>query len=180
MKGRMDTAPFTLSLSKGEANPLVFVLRRAQHERALTKGFTLIELTIGFMLMTIGIVALWGALLSGLLLVEASRSRSQAAADARVVFEEMRRQAGTGLATVTGTNWANWVASANGGNLTNTATRINPPPLKGETIAVTLTDLNGGPVNLPADDPFRATVRIDWQEKARAKSATFTALLTRR
>lgn len=123
-------------------------------------GFTLIELVVSTLIVAVGIVALMGTFLSGLGLVESGRNMAVAAADARTVFEEMRRLSGSGLPSVTGRNWAAWSAGAQLTSLPN------------ETVAVGFQN--------PAADPLRATVTVNWSERNRARSSSFTSLVTRR
>lgn len=140
--------------------------------RRVSGGFTLIEVTVSMLLVAIGMVALWSAIVSGLMLVESGRNLTQANGDARIVLEEMRRLAATALTQVTATNWVNWAADPNGGNLTNPQTRTNPPPLSNEAVSVTYVN--------PLADPLTATVTLSWVEKGRPKSIPITTLLTRR
>ncbi len=125
-----------------------------------TKGFTLIEVVVSTFVLAVGILSLLGTFLSGLILVESSRNRSVAAADARAVFEEMRRLSGTSLAQVTAQNWSTW-----GRNAGLTA-------LPNEQITVAFRN--------PAADPVEATVTVRWQERNRDQARAFTGLVTRR
>lgn len=75
------------------------------------KGFTLIEVMMAAAIVAIGTVALLSAFLSGMILIESSRNKAVAAADARTVLEEMRRISRSGLAWVTATNWTTWARS---------------------------------------------------------------------
>lgn len=147
-------------------------MRKEKMKRFGQGGFTLIEMSVAILLLAVGMVALWSAILSGLMLVESGRNVAQASEDARTVLEEVRRLAGANLNQVTSTNWGNWAANPNGGNLTDPNFRTTPPPLANETVTVTFID--------PADDPLIATVTVAWVEKARPKSASVTALVTRR
>ncbi|MBI3312494.1 MAG: prepilin-type N-terminal cleavage/methylation domain-containing protein [Candidatus Omnitrophica bacterium] len=124
------------------------------------KGFTLIEVVVSTFVLAVGILSLLGTFLSGLILVESSRNRSVAAADARAVFEEMRRLSGTSLAQVTAQNWSTW-----GRNAGLTA-------LPNEQITVAFRN--------PAADPVEATVTVRWQERNRDQARAFTGLVTRR
>jgi Tfp pilus assembly protein PilV len=123
-------------------------------------GFTLMEVVIGTFLIAVGLVALMSAFLSGLLLVESGRNQTSANADARAIFEEMRRLSASGLAGVTTRNWSTWSASA---GLTT---------LPSETVSVSFRNPNA--------DPLEATVTVNWTEKTRNRSARFTGLVTRR
>lgn len=136
------------------------------------KGFGLVELLVAILLLAIGMVALWSAILSGLLLVESGRNATQANEDTRTVLEEVRRLAAANLTQVTAKDWTTWSANPNGGNLTNPNSRANPPPLTNEAVAVTFLD--------PVADPLVATVTVSWVEKSRPKSSSVTALVTRR
>lgn len=124
------------------------------------RGFTLIEVVVSTFILTVGILALLGTFLSGLALVESSRGTSTAAADARAVFEEMRRLSGNSLTQVTGRNWTVWSTQAGLSGLPN------------ESVAVTYRN--------PAADPLEATVTVSWQDRGRNRSAVFTSLVTRR
>lgn len=124
------------------------------------KGFTLIEVVVSMFVLSVAILALLGTFLSGLTLVESSRNRSTAAADARAVFEEMRRLANTGLPQATGQNWTTWGRNAGLTTLPN------------EQITVTFRNPNA--------DPVEATVTVNWQEKERARADQFTEMVTRR
>ena len=124
------------------------------------EGFTLIEVVVSTFVLAVGILALLGTFLSGLILVESSRNGSVAAADARAVFEEMRRLSGGSLAQVTAQNWSAW--SRNAGLTT----------LPNEQITVGFRN--------PAADPVEATVTVRWQERNRNQARAFTSLVTRR
>ena len=125
-----------------------------------SRGFTLAEVTIAALLVAVGLVALMAAFYSGLQLVESGRNMAQASADARAVFEEMRRLSGTGLGPVVTRNWSAWSSQA---GLT---------ALPGEQVSVSFGD--------PAADPVEATVTVTWTERTRSRSASFTGLITRR
>lgn len=131
------------------------------------QGFTLMEAVIGTFLIAVGLVALMSAFLSGLMLVESGRNQAVASADARAVFEEMRRLSVSGLRpsgnrveVVTTRDWSTWSRTA---GLTT---------LPSETISVSFRDLNA--------DPLEATVTVNWTEKRRNRSSRFTGLVTRR
>ena len=122
------------------------------------KGFTLIEVMISVLLVVVAIGGLWSAFLSGMLLVEGGRNMTRAAADARTLFEEMRRRSTGDLSAITTWDWTAW---AQGAGLTT---------LPGESILVTFTNV--------ASDPVQANARVSWTEKNRNRSATFTGLMT--
>ncbi len=122
------------------------------------KGFTLIEAVISILLVVVAIGGLWSAFLSGMFLVEEGRNATQAATDARTVFEEMRRRSASGLSAITSLDWTGW---AQGAGLT---------ALPGESIAVTFAN--------PASDPVQATATVSWTEKSRSRSAIFKGLVT--
>lgn len=124
------------------------------------RGFTLVEVVVSTFILAVGILALLATFLSGLAMVETSRGTSTAAADARTVFEEMRRLSGNSLNQVTGRNWTTWGQQA---GLTG---------LPSESVAVTYRN--------PAADPLEATVTVTWQDRGRNRSAVFTSLVTRR
>lgn len=123
-------------------------------------GFTLIEVVVSTLIVVVGIVALLGAFLSGLILVESGRNMAVASADARAVFEEMRRLSAGGIGPVTARNWSTW---SQGAGLT---------ALQNEAVAVRFRN--------PAVDPVEATVTVSWSEKNRNRSSAFTGFLTRR
>lgn len=124
------------------------------------RGFTLVEVVVSTFVLAVGILALLGTFLSGLTLVESSRNRSVASADARAVFEEMRRLSGASLAQVTAQDWPTWGRNAGLTTLPN------------ERVSVAFRN--------PAADPVEATVTINWQEKNRARATVFTGWVTRR
>lgn len=128
--------------------------------RKQRRGFTLVEVVITAAIFAVAAVALMAGFLSGLMLVESGRSMATAAADARTVLEEIRRQSGSGLAAVTQTNWTNWSSSAGLNRLQN------------ESVSVRFRN--------PAADPLETTVTVNWMERNRARSASFTGLVTRR
>lgn len=124
------------------------------------RGFTLVEVVVTAAIFAVAAVALMAGFLSGLILVESGRTMATAAADARTVFEEMRRQSGSGLFAVTQVNWPAWSLLSGLNQLEN------------ETISVRYRN--------PAADPLEATVTVNWMERNRARSASFTGLVTRR
>lgn len=124
------------------------------------KGFTLIEVVVSTLIVAVAIVALLGTFLSGLILVESGRNMAVAAADARSVFEEMRRLSASGMGSVTTRNWTTW---SRGSGLTS---------LGNEAVAVGFRN--------PAADPVEATVTVSWSERNRNRAASFTSFLTRR
>jgi Tfp pilus assembly protein PilV len=142
--------------------------------RSSILGFTLSEVVVSTLIVAVGLVALLSAFLSGLLLVESGRNMAVASADARTVFEEMRRLSSASLLQVTSpatpwSTWARqqglttlsneaiteefWVAKTNQGSRIN---RTNPPGL------------------------VEASLTVSWSEKGRNRSAQFTSLLTKR
>lgn len=125
-----------------------------------TGGFTLIEVVVSTLIVAVGIVALLGAFLSGLILVESGRGMAVASADARSVFEEMRRLSAGGIGPVTGRDWASWSRGAGLNTLQN------------EAVAVGFRN--------PAVDPVETTVTVSWSERNRNRSSAFTGFLTRR
>ncbi|GEM_PF-1524371 len=124
------------------------------------KGFTLIEVVVSTLIVAVGIVALLGAFLSGLILVESGRGTAVASADARAVFEEMRRLSAGGIGPVTARDWAAW---SRGAGLTT---------LQNEAVSVRFRN--------PAVDPVEATVTVSWSERNRNRSSLFTSFVTRR
>lgn len=135
-------------------------------------GFTLVELMVSTFILAVGMVALLGTFLSGLILVETGRSRVVAAADARAVFEEMRRVSSGGMVAVTNptTPWPAW---ARGQGLTTLdtegiATEFWVP---GTTQWV---DLRNPPAVV------QVVVIVSWGERGRKRSARFMQVMTKR
>ena len=124
------------------------------------RGFTLIEVVIGSLFLTVGIVGVMAAFLSGLMLVESSRNMTEASAHARTVLEELRRESTRGLAAVVQRDWTSWTVNE------------GVPTLPGEQITVTFRN--------PASDPVEATVTVGWSERRRNRTTSFTSFLTRR
>jgi len=125
------------------------------------RGFTLIELMVSAAIVAIGTVALLSAFLSGLILIESSRNMAVAAADARSIFEEMRRVSRSGLGWVTATNWTTW-AQTNG--LTS---------LPQERITVQYKN--------PLYDLLEVGLTVSWVEhSSRNRSVIFNNLVTER
>lgn len=123
-------------------------------------GFTLIEIMMAMLVFVTAVVILLGVYVGVASLRETSRNTGQAMADARAVLEAMRDASTTSLATVTGTDWTDWAAN-------NGLTSLND-----EVVTVTYEN--------SLADPLDATVRIDWQEHQRDRSATVNTLLTKR
>ena len=142
----------------GEWGKKPCAVRRRNAINKKMAGFTLIEVMISVMLVVVAIGGLWSAFLSGMMLVEQGRNTTHAAADARTLFEEMRRRSDTSLGAITGLNWTAW---AQGAGLTG---------LPGESILVIFTN--------PASNPVQATATVSWTEKNRNRSASFTGLVT--
>lgn len=136
-------------------------MNRDRAEKRGMRGFTLVEVVIAAAIFAVAAVALMAGFLSGLMLVESGRTMATAAADARTVLEEMRRQSGSGLAAVTQVNWPTWARDT--GGLTS---------LENERVSVSYRN--------PAADPLEATVTVNWTERNRARSSSFTGLVTRR
>ncbi len=144
------------------------------------KGFTLPEVAISLLIFALAMTVLVGIYAGFASLTWSNRNLTQALNDARVVMEQIRdTSAGGGLAAVTGTDWAAWVASSAGGNLTDPLTRTNPSPLPAEAIQVQYTSVWGDPEQ-PGADPLPVIVRVDWQERGRNRSAMVNTLVTRR
>lgn len=123
-------------------------------------GFTLMEVVIATFIVAVGVVALVSAFLSGLILIESSRGMAQAASDARSVFEEMRRLSAGGTQPIITRDWTSWSRSS---GLTG---------LSSESVTVSFRN--------PADDPLEAKVTVNWSERNRNRSTSFTALITKR
>ena len=124
------------------------------------KGMTLVEVLVATFVIVVAVVALMAGFLSGLLLVESGKNMAVAAADARAVFEEMRRLSASGLPSVAGRNWTTWSRNAGLTGLTNENVTVN--------------------FRNPAADPLEATVRVNWTQRDRNRSFTFTGLVTQR
>lgn len=145
-----------------------------EERRTGRAGFTLVELMVSTFILAVGLVALLGTFLSGLILVERGRSRVVASADARAVFEEMRRVSSGGMVAVTNptTPWPAW---AQGQGLTTLQT-------EGITADFWVPGTNRtqrvNPTNPPAT--VEAVVTIKWVERGRTHSSGFTHVMTKR
>lgn len=123
-------------------------------------GFTLAEVVVSTLLVSVAIVALLSAFFSGLLLIESSRNMATAASDGKAVFEEIRRLSSGGLSSVLNANWPAWVQTAGLTSLPN------------ERIQVSYRNRLA--------DPLEATVTVNWRERNRPRSASFVGLVTKR
>lgn len=124
------------------------------------KGFTLVEIMVTLLVFATTVVVLVGVYLGIAQLRESGRNLSRAMADAQICLEVMRDASAVGLTAVTSTDWTAW-ASANG-----------LVSLENETVTVTTEN--------PAADPLDLTVRVDWRERGRARSARVNTLMTKR
>ncbi len=128
------------------------------------RGFTLMEVVVTSLIVAVAMVALLSVFLSGLMMVETGRSTVMASADARVVFEEVRRLSGTGgLAAVTQGPAGGWTAWARQEGLIS---------LTNETVTVTS--------RVQEPNVLEATVTIAWVERGRNRNSQLTGLVTPR
>ncbi len=138
------------------------------------KGFTLTEVVVSTVIVAVGLVGLLSAFLSGLLLIESSRSTAVAAADARTVFEEMRRLSSTSLLEITrpATPWTTWALQQGLTSLPNE--RI--------TEAFWVPKTNRRQAINRANPPglVEAELTVSWSERGRSRTARFTSLITKR
>ena len=130
------------------------------HRKVGRRGFTLIEVVMTIGIFAITTVALIGFYITVSVLNESSRNVTRAMADARAVLEGIRNSSASGLAAVTGTNWTSW------------AMNNNLDSLDQEAVSVAYAN--------PAADPLNVTVRVNWSERGRARTAVVNTLVTRR
>lgn len=145
----------------------------------VSAGFTLAEVAIATFIFTTAMVFVVGIYLGLHRITEGNRNLAQALNDARVVLEGIRDVSTGGLTAVTNTNWIHWAADPNGGNLTDPQFRTNPAPISSETVQVQYADVWDNPAT-PTADPLPVIVRVDWQERGRARSALVNTQVTRR
>ena len=127
---------------------------------ATPRGLTLMEVVMTMSVFAIAILALFGVYGTLASTREIGRNLNQAMADAQTVLERMRESSGSGLSSVTGTDWGTW---AQQNNLTR---------LSGEAVTVTYADTNA--------DPLDVTVRVAWMEQGRTRSAELQSAITQR
>jgi len=129
---------------------------RRMEPRGLTLMEVLITLTV-FVTAILGLLAVYGNLA---VMRETGRNLNQAMSDARTVLEGMRQSSGSGLSSVTGTDWGTWAQQK---NLTS---------LSAEAVTVSYGNVNA--------DPLNVTVSVAWTERGRARSATLQSFITQR
>ena len=128
--------------------------------RRKSRGLTLMEVLITMSVFATAILALLGIYGNLASMRETGRNLNQAMSDARKVLETIRQNSGSGLASVTGTNWGTW---AQQNNLTS---------LSAETVTVSYANVNA--------DPLNVTVSVAWTERGRARSTTLQSFITQR
>lgn len=131
-----------------------------KRHKSAPRGFTLIEVLITMIVFATAILSLMGVYGNLAALRETGRNINQAMADAGSVLEMIRENAGSGLATVTATDWTTW---AQNNSLTS---------LSDEAVTVSYQDV--------AADPLNVTVQVAWTERGRARSATLQSFITKR
>ncbi|MFH1063279.1 MAG: hypothetical protein V1747_10420 [Candidatus Omnitrophota bacterium] len=130
-----------------------------------TEGFTMIEIMISVMFLSIVLLGLISGYMNCLRINEMSKSTTIATEDARRILEQMRSDAITNLADITTADWTVW-AAANGLN-----------SLTSEQIAVGYTDRDGTGNPLD-DDPLEVSIVVTWQDGLRLRSLILASLIT--
>jgi len=131
------------------------------------RAFTLIEIMISIMVVTIVLLGILSGYIGCLQINEISRSTTLAMEDARCVIEKMRSLSVSALTDITGQNWTDWAA---GNGLSG---------LQNEQIVVAYTDRDASGSALD-DDPLEVTVTVNWMDKTRARSLRLASLITTR
>lgn len=143
-------------------------------KRNSIRGFTLAEVLLGGMALSVAIAAILGAYLGQLTLNEHARNLSVAIQDANRVIERIRQQntpcaapatapsadAPAGFAT-----WDAWLAAdaaAGGGG----GKSIQPAPNVNELVVLTAQDRDGGTLQL-GENPIRVTAAVCWRHRNR-------------
>jgi type II secretory pathway pseudopilin PulG len=132
-----------------------------------SKAFTMIEIMISIMFLSIVLLGIISGYMNCLRLNELSRSTTIATEDARRVIEQMRSDAMTTLSDITTVDWTAW-AAANGLN-----------SLTAEQIAVGYVDRDGTG-NALDDDPLEVSIVVSWKDGQRARSLILASLITAR
>lgn len=130
-----------------------------------TKGFTMIEIMISIMFLSIVLLGLISGYINCLRLNEMSKSTTIATEDARMVLEQMRSDAITKLSDITSVDWTVW-AAANGLD-----------SLASEQIAVGYTDRDGTGNPLD-DDPLEVSIVVTWRDGLRIRNLILASLIT--
>jgi prepilin-type N-terminal cleavage/methylation domain-containing protein len=130
-----------------------------------TKGFTMIEIMVSIMFLSIVLLGLISGYINCLRLNEMSKSTTIATEDARMVLEQMRSDAMTKLADITAVDWTAWSA-ANGLD-----------SLDSEQIAVGYTDRDGTG-NALDDDPLEVSIVVTWRDGLRIRNLILASLIT--
>jgi len=137
-------------------------------------GFTLAEVVLGGMPLTVAIAAILGAYIGQLTLNEHARNLSLAIQDANRVIEQLRQQnspcaGGTTAPTavpptgVWGTNWNLWLDNAAGGG----GKSLLPTPAVNELLILTCQNRDGTAACVSGDNPIRVTAAVCWRHRNR-------------
>src|SRR3989338_8878339 len=135
-------------------------------------GFTLAEVVLGAMALSVAIAAILGAYIGQLTLNEHARNLSVAIQDANRVIEKIRQQntpcaGGTSAPTALPpapytlvTEWDAWLQAAGGGK------SIQPTPNVNELVVLTAQNRDGTPLAANAN-PIRVTAAVCWRHRNR-------------
>ena len=148
-----------------------------EHRRGrLTSGFTLAEVVLGGMALSVAVAAILGAYIGQLTLNEHARNLSVAIQDANRVIEQLRQQNTSAAGCTTaptavpptgawGTNWDLWLDNAGGGG----GKSIQPTPAVNELVVVTAQDRDGNINWTPGSglNPIRVTAAVCWRHRNR-------------
>lgn len=129
------------------------------------KGFSLVEVLVGAVIMAIAILSASFSILNIQQLSEVSKQKVVATADANRVLEAMRYEANVSLTDMQNKNWAVWATD----NVINTKGGSDIQ-LVGENVNVVL---NG-------TDPVQVTLTVNWTHRQRPHSYQVVTLMTQR
>lgn len=129
------------------------------------KGFTLVELAVGAVVLTIAILTTAFSILNLQGLSELSKEKVIAVADANRVLEAMRDTANTSVSALQSTNWTTWAAT----NVVGTK-GSNEVQLPQETVTAVIASGN----------PAQVTLTLSWNHKQRTYSYQVITLMTDR
>lgn len=129
------------------------------------KGFGLIEVVIAVGVLAMALITTAFSVMNLQNLVELSRQKVAAVADANRVLEAMRDAANTSLGNLQGTNWSDWALT----NVINSK-GANDIVLSQENVTTVIGSGNPVPV----------TVILSWTNRQRIYSYTTTTLMTDR
>ena len=136
------------------------------------EGFTLAEIVLGGMLLSIALAAILGSYVGEVTLNEHARNLSLAIQDANRVIEQIRQNNAACSPNPplaqwpSGASWDGWLndPAAGGGK------SLQPDPTNNELVVVTCQAQAGGaPVDCTAagPDPLRVTVAVCWRHRGR-------------